>query len=73
MNAQEYRERTLELEGWPVRVTTYRLDGLYHSKADNVDPGASLARSTGSTREEAEAEALEKARIRLARTRRHPI
>jgi hypothetical protein len=46
---------------------------VYHSKADNVSPGASLARTTGATREEAEQEALDRARQLLSRTRRHEI
>lgn len=70
MKPEEYSERQVELAGWPVKVTTYRLGSVYHSKADNVSPGATLARATGSTREEAEQAALDRARELLARTRR---
>lgn len=72
MRAEDYQERQLELAGWPVRVASYRLDGVYHAKADNVSPGAALARTTGATREEAERSALERAAGLLANTRRYP-
>lgn len=73
MKPEEYSERTIEVEGWPVRLTTYKLDGTYHCKADNVSPGANLARTTAGTKEEAEREALGRARDLLGRTRRHEI
>jgi hypothetical protein len=66
----EYSERTLELAGWPVRLTTYRLDGQYHCTADNVEPGAAIARTRAATKEEAEQAAIRKAEQRLAQTRR---
>jgi len=72
MKAEGYKERQLEVEGWPLRLTSYKLGEVFHCQADNVSPGAVLARETGATREEAEQKALEAARRRLARTRRHP-
>jgi len=71
MKVEEYQERRVEVGGWPVNLTTYRLGNLFHTKADNVSPGAALARTTGATREEAENKALERARELLARTRVH--
>jgi hypothetical protein len=73
MKPEDYCERQVEVEGWNVNLTTYKLGEVYHSKADNVSPGASLARTTGTTREEAEQKALERARQLLSRTRRHEI
>jgi hypothetical protein len=73
MKPEDYSERQVDVEGWQVNLTTYKLGEVYHSKADNVSPGASLARTTGSTREEAEQKALERARQLLARTRRHEV
>lgn len=73
MNAEEYSERKLEIEGWQVNLTTYRIGEIYHCHADNVSPGAIIARTTGSTREEAENKALERAKIYLASTRRHAV
>lgn len=73
MNAEEYSERKLEIEGWQVNLTTYRIGEIYHCHADNVSPGATIARTTGSTREEAENKALERAKLYLANTRRHAV
>jgi hypothetical protein len=73
MTPSDYTERILEHEGWQVRLTTFRLGDTWHSKADNVSPGACLTRMTGATKEEAEQKALDKARQLLGRTRRIPM
>jgi len=73
MKAEDYSERVVDVESWQVKLTSYKLGGLYHSKADNVSPGAALARATASTREEAEQHALDLARRLLSRTRRHDV
>jgi hypothetical protein len=69
MKAEEYQERKVEIAGWPVNLTSYRLGDVFHCKADNVSPGAALARTTGATREEAEKKAIERAGQLLGRTR----
>jgi hypothetical protein len=71
--ATEYAERVLEVDGWPVRLTSYRVGDTYYCKADNVSPGAALARSSAPSREDAERETLAHARRMLARTRRHDV
>jgi len=71
MRAEEFQERELEIDGWPVRITSYRLGEEWHSKADNISPGAALARTKGPTREAAEETALQRATELLGRTRRH--
>jgi hypothetical protein len=73
LKPQDYSERKVEVNGWPVNLASYRVGSVYHCKADNVSPGAALARSTGSTREEAEEKALARARELLARTRRQKV
>jgi hypothetical protein len=73
MKAQQLEERELEVGGWRVRLTSYRLGDVFHCTADNVSPGAWLARASGTTREEAEERALATATRRLGRTRRHDI
>ena len=73
MRVEEFAERSLELVGWDVHLTTYKLGEVYHCKADNVSPGAALARTTGATRAEAEQKAIERAGQLLSRTRRHPV
>jgi hypothetical protein len=70
VKAEEYLERQLEIGGWPVRLTSYRFGETYYCKADNVSPGAWIARASGSTREQAEKEALAIAQRRLLRTLR---
>lgn len=72
MTPEEYSNRREELAGWPVTIETYKLGDVYHCTIANVDPGARLARAEGSTREEAEQRAIEKATDYLAQTRRFP-
>lgn len=73
MRAEEYHERKLELAGWPVNLSSYKLGTEWHCKADNVSPGAALCRATGATRQEAEEKALTRAAELLAKTRRRPV
>ena len=73
MKAEEFAERRLELAGWPVNVASYRLGSEWRAKADNVSPGAALARAIGATRQEAERKALDRASELLARTRRQAV
>jgi len=70
VKSEEYSERVVDVGGWQCRLTSYRLGEVYHCRADNVSPGARLARTTGATKEEAEKAALERATELLARTRR---
>jgi hypothetical protein len=70
---EHYAERIVDVDGWQVNLTSYLLEGTFHCKADNVSPGAWLARTTGATREEAEQKAIERARTLLARTQRRPV
>jgi hypothetical protein len=73
VKAEEYQERKLAVAGWELNLSSYRVGAQWHSKADNVSPGASLCRATGATREEAEQKALERAEELLGRTRRHAV
>lgn len=73
MKAEHFRERKLDLSGWPVCLSSYLLDREWHCKADNVSPGAALARTKGQTRQEAEDRAIARAETLLARTKRHVI
>ena len=68
--SEEFAERREELHGWPINVVSYRIAGRFYCTIDNVDPGARIARAEGSTREEAESAALEKAGRYLEQTRR---
>jgi hypothetical protein len=73
VRAEEFQERKVEVGGWMVNVASYRTGAEWHSKADNVSPGAGLARASGATREEAEDRVLRRARQLLARTQRHIV
>jgi hypothetical protein len=73
MKVEEHSEREIEIEGWPVHLTSYKIGETFHCKADNVSPGAALARTTGATRQEAEDLAIARAKELLSRTRRHQV
>ena len=73
MKPEQYSEHVVDIDGWQVNLTSYKLGETFHCKADNVSPGAWLARTTGATREEAEEKAAERARQLLSRTRRHAV
>ena len=71
--AQGFLERQIDIDGWPVRLTSYRVGDKYVCQADNVSPGACLARFAAATAEEAESQAISKARHLLGKTRRLPV
>jgi hypothetical protein len=73
MNVQDHSERKIEIESWEVNLRTYRIGDTFYCKADNVSPGATIARATGATREEAEEKTIAKARERLAGTHRRAV
>ena len=73
MRPEDYTERVEAVNGWECRLTSYRLGEIYYCHADNVSPGARLARTKGATREEAERLALERATELLSRTRRQTV
>jgi len=65
LKADEYRVEKKELAGLQVNVTSYKIGDFYHCHIDNIDPGATIARTEGLTREEAELAALARALERL--------
>jgi hypothetical protein len=73
MKPENYSQRTSEVNGWPVRLTSYKLGDIFRCTADNVSPGACLARTDGATQEEAERKALARAAELLSRTRRNSV
>ncbi|MBV9300954.1 MAG: hypothetical protein JOY62_00285 [Acidobacteriaceae bacterium] len=73
MQPQHFQELRIEIDGWPVKLTKYRLGENYICQADNVSPGATLARISAPTAEEAEAQAVAKARHLLGKTQRREI
>ncbi|HUJ50225.1 MAG TPA: hypothetical protein VLW25_08495 [Bryobacteraceae bacterium] len=73
MKAENFSERRVEIDGWPVNVSSYQLGAKWRAKADNVSPGANLARAEADTRETAEKQVLDRARELLARTKRREV
>jgi len=73
MNVQNHSERRIVIDGWDVNLSTYRIGDVFYCKADNVSPGANIARTSGATAEDAEQKAIAKATERLAATRRHVV
>jgi len=73
MKVENFAERKIEIDGWQVNLTTYQMGEVFHCRADNVSPGAGIARSTGATREEAEEKAIARAKELLGRTRRREV
>jgi hypothetical protein len=72
LRAQEYDAHAETLQGWPVRIISYRIGGTFFASIESADPGAAIARAQGSTRAEATELARRKAAARLDQTRRMP-
>jgi hypothetical protein len=72
-NANQFAERQIELAGWPVRLTSYKVGEKYVCQADNVSPAACLARFAAPTLAEAESQAISKAEHLLSKTRRREV
>lgn len=73
MQAEEFEERQMEIDGWPVKLTSYRVGDTYVCQADNVSPGGCLARFTAATLAEAESQTISKAKQLLSKTKRNKI
>jgi hypothetical protein len=67
---EQYSRRRDAVGGWEVEITSYRLGATHFCHIDNVSPGATIARGEGESREQAEGEALAKARERLEKSRK---
>ena len=72
MKAEQYKEVQDELAGWPVKISSYKLGAKYYVTVDNVSPGAWIAKTEGTTLQEAESKARQQAQERLSKTRRNP-
>ncbi len=73
MKARNFSERRVQIEGWEVNVSSYQFGDKWRAKADNVSPGANLARAESDTREAAEQQVLDRARELLSRTKRRQV
>lgn len=70
---EQFQERQIDIDGWPVKLTSYKVGDKYVCQADNVSPGACIARFSASTASEAESQAISKARHLLGKTKRRDI
>jgi hypothetical protein len=68
-----FSEQQIEFDGWQIRLTSYQMGNKFICQADNVSPGACLARFTADTPEEAQAQALSKAKHLLGKTKRREV
>jgi hypothetical protein len=68
MRIEFFQERKLAVNGWDVCVSSYRLGTGWHAKAEN-SVSATMCRTTGLSRDEAEVKALSRAEEMLNRTR----
>jgi hypothetical protein len=73
MKPEHFQETRYDIDGWQVNLGSYKFGDIWHCKADNVSPGAWLARTNGTSREEAEQKALERATHLLGRTKRRAV
>lgn len=73
IRSEHYQERQIDINGWPVKLTSYQLGDKYICQADNVSPGACLARFSAASPEEAESNAISKARHLLGKTKRREL
>ncbi len=70
MRAEGWASEELELEGWAVKVTSYRIGQAFLTEVESCDSGVIIARGIAPTREDSRREAFETASRRLLRTRR---
>jgi hypothetical protein len=70
MRAENFSKQPLELAGWNVHLTSYRIGGHFLAEVEALDSGVTIARATAERRDEAEEEAVQAAVKRLNRTHR---
>ncbi len=63
--AQDYEVQDRQINGTPVKVTSYRLGEAFYCQVANADPGATICRAQGATRDQAVGAAVSKAAEQL--------
>jgi len=66
MTTENFKEEFRELNGTKVRITSYKIGNEFYCHVYNADPGATIARATANTLEDAMQKAIEKASARLS-------
>ncbi|HEX4169916.1 MAG TPA: hypothetical protein VHZ55_31000 [Bryobacteraceae bacterium] len=70
MRAEDWNKQETELEGWAVKITSYRIGDSYLTEVEAKDSGATVARGIAESAEASRRKALQSATERLQRTRR---
>jgi len=65
----EYNRVRMTVDGCPISLTCYAVEGAFFCKADNIPPSVWTTHATGATRGEAERIVLEQARRLVAKSR----
>ena len=65
LKADDFSVNTREISGLTVSITSYKIGNRYYCHIDNIDPGATIVRLDGESKEEVIQTALEKAMQRL--------
>jgi hypothetical protein len=66
MTTENFKEEFRELNGTKVRITSYKIGNEFYCHVYNADPGATIARGTANTLEDAMQKAIGKASARLS-------
>jgi hypothetical protein len=66
LKADDFNVNTREISGLTVNVTSYKIGNKYYCHIDNIDPGATIVRLDGESKEEVIQTALERATQRLS-------
>ncbi|HEX9653515.1 MAG TPA: hypothetical protein VGA99_07375 [bacterium] len=62
---EDFQQENTEINGIPLRIVTYKIGDRFFCHVENKDPGATIARGEGPTREDAKWQAVSKVNIRL--------
>jgi hypothetical protein len=65
IKVEGHESEQAEINGVQIKVTSYQIGERYFCHVTNIDPGATIARGEGSSRDEAREVALSKATSRL--------
>jgi hypothetical protein len=67
LRSNDHHVEIRQVGEWKVNLTSYKIGDKYYCHIDNIDPGATIARSNAGTREEAVQLAMMKVTERLGK------
>ena len=65
MTTEHFQEEYSEVNGAKVLIITYKIGNEFHCHVANADPGATIARTSAASKEDAVNEAIKKASERI--------